>query len=398
MMLKYELKKIFSKKINILLVIVVFLLAVVYSVFAIKSITYVEQDGKEYNGILAARKITSVKNKYKGDISPKLIEQIVSKRQSLNKTYPNTIPNDIYAKDLQAIWDIEDMINSVLTADGEYNPYAILNIEEKDVLNFYSIYKTNLQKMADEYSDTLEQKKFLTKLYSGIKTPFYYEAADSFHTMFMYATTFGLLLVLIVTIPVSSIFTDEFTYKAESILFSSKYGRTRAVRVKVISGIVVATGIYWGGVLLLSIISFSVMGISGFSVSYCFDHPYSIYNVSLGEQYILILFSGYIACLLSALISMLIASKTRKSPLAIFVSFLLFAVSPFIARAFDYKTFFTLTPDSLMNIINSAKIPYIYQINTVVFRQIPFIMCFYSLLVIMFMPLVYRVYKKQSWR
>jgi len=103
---------------------------------------------------------------------------------------------------------------------------------------------------------------------------------------------------------------------------------------------------------------------------------------------------GYIASLLATSVSMLIASKTRTMSIAVAIPFILFCVSPFIGRALPFRTFFSLTPDQLTNIVNSARIPYIYQIGSFVFRQIPFIIVFYAVIAVALLPLVYRNFHK----
>ena len=111
-------------------------------------------------------------------------------------------------------------------------------------------------------------------------------------------------------------------------------------------------------------------------------------------MYAILALGGYVARLLAASVSMLIASKTKTMSIAIIVPAFLFYVSPFLGRALPFRTFFSLTPDQLMNIVNCARIPYIYQVGSIVFRQIPFIIVFYAMIAVAFLPLVYRNYHK----
>ena len=166
------------------------------------------------------------------------------------------------------------------------------------------------------------------------------------------------------------------------------------MHAKIRAGLIIATVVYGIGIGLLSIISFSVMGISGASTAYQFSQPYAIYSVTFGQMYGILVLSGYIASLLAASVSMLIASKTKTMSIAIVAPAILFYVSPFVGRALPFRTFFSLTPDQLMNIVNCARIPYIYQVGTIVFRQIPFIIVFYAVISVAFLPLVYRNYHK----
>lgn len=93
------------------------------------------------------------------------------------------------------------------------------------------------------------------------------------------------------------------------------------------------TVVYWTGMGILSIVSFGVMGTSGFLTPYQIDQPYSIYSMTYGEYYFLILLCGYIASLFSAAITMLVTVKMHSANLAICIPFFLYCMMPFIGRA-----------------------------------------------------------------
>ncbi|MBR1742581.1 MAG: hypothetical protein IJ733_12095 [Lachnospiraceae bacterium] len=65
MMLKYEMKKVWQKRSNRFLMAVVIILSVVFSIFAIYSLRFVDKDGEEHSGILAVRALVSDKNNWK---------------------------------------------------------------------------------------------------------------------------------------------------------------------------------------------------------------------------------------------------------------------------------------------------------------------------------------------
>ena len=57
MMMKYELKKFFNKKINKMILIVMVFLAVVISYLAVGSMRYRDAEGKLYTGVTAGRRL-----------------------------------------------------------------------------------------------------------------------------------------------------------------------------------------------------------------------------------------------------------------------------------------------------------------------------------------------------
>lgn len=381
MMLKYELKKVLNKRMNRVLLAVAMLLMVVFSIFAIGSFRAVDTDGETVTGFSAARIMVEDKNRWKGELTPEVIKKSVESR---------------LADDWQSTSDIIYSTSKMLVGEfSDLDDYeAILSADSAQIASIYDIYHDNLGAMSEEYGDTPEKQAFLMEQYEKIDTPLTYEAYDSWDTMLMYATTCSLILIIVISFIAAGIFAEEFQYKADAVFFSTRYGRSKAVHAKIRAGLIIATVVYGIGIGLLSIISFSVLGTSGASTAYQFSQPYAIYSVTFGQMYGILVLSGYIASLLAASVSMLIASKTKTMSIAIVAPAVLFYVSPFVGRALPFRTFFSLTPDQLMNIVNCARIPYIYQVGTIVFRQIPFIIVFYAVISVAFLPLVYRNYHK----
>ena len=398
MMVKYELKRIFTKRMNRLLLAVAVIIGIVMSVFAVTSNRYVDTEGAVHETPGAARMLAEDKNRWKGEVTGDVIAQIVADRQEINRQYPEDVPNTVFGQKTQSSEDIEFMINNILSGEGDYDDSAILNLTPEQAKDIYSIWKEKTEEMVLEYGETEEQQEFLRARYEKVDTPFYYESPVSWDTMLTYATTYGIILVVLIGFLAAGIFSDEFSLKADAVFFSCRYGRSRAVGGKILTGLLMATVIYWAGMALLSVISYTVMGVSGFSTPYQVDQPYSIYNITFGEEYLILLLSGYVASLLSASVAMLVSAKTHSANIAVCVPFILFCVSPFIGRAVPFDTFFQLTPDQLLNILNCARDPYIYQIGSLVFRQIPFIMLFYTLAAAVFLPLIYQCYRRYGMK
>ncbi len=379
MILKYELKKILNKRVNRVLLAAALLLMVVFSIFAVGSFRArtVSTGGEIVTGLSAARIMIADKNRWQGELTPEVIAKSVESSR---------------AGDSQSTIDIIFWASRMLV--GEFNSFddyeAILSADSAQIASLYDIYHKNLRKMSKEYGDTPEKQAFLMEQYEKIDTPFIYEAYDSWETMLLYATTGSLILIIVIGFLSAGIFAEEFQYKADAVFFSTRHGRSNAVYAKICAGLIVATLVYWIGIGVLSAISFAFMGISGAATTYRLSRPYAVYSVTFGQMYGILVLGGYIASLLAASVAMLIASKTRTMSIAAVVPFVLFCVSPFIGRVLPFRTFFSLTPDQLTNILNCARIPYIYQIGNVVFRQIPFIIVFYAVIAAGLLPLIYR--------
>lgn len=394
MMFNLELKRIFSKKINVIAIGLMLILGVIFSGFAVSSNRYVDESGNVSTGIMSTRKLADNKKQFKGLLTQDKLASIIAQNNKTMKQTPEELDNN-YGKTIQPIDDIRDFMISVLTPDSEYDTSILNQISEENIQNFYSTYQDNMKIMSDEYGKTFVQKKYLEKKYNQIKLPLKYEAYGSWDTMIMYAETYSIILAIIVGFICAGIFADDFQTKADSVFFATKYGRTKAVKTKIKSGIFITTIIYWCGILLLSIICFGIMGVSGINTPYQISQAYSIYIMTYGQYYLLTVLCGYIASLLAASLSMFVAAKMHTIGVAVCIPFFLYCLLPFIGRVLSkYINIFYLMPTVLTNVEASAKVPLIYQIGNWVFRQIPLAMIIYTLISIMLIPLIYRSFNR----
>jgi ABC-type multidrug transport system ATPase subunit/ABC-type transport system involved in multi-copper enzyme maturation permease subunit len=381
-------------KINVLAIGLALILAVIFSGFAVTGNRYVDENGNVSTGIMATRKLTVNRRAWKGILTEDELAKVIA--QNKNAMTQSSEEEDAnYGKRLQPIDEIKNFMISVLTPDSEYDESVLDQMSEENVQSFYDIYQKNMKKMAEEYGKTSAQKEYLEKKYSEIKLPLKYEAYSSWDTMIMYAETYSIILAIIVGFICAGIFADDFQTKADAVFFSTKYGRTKAVKTKILAGIATTAMIYCSGIILLSMICFGIMGISGVNTLYQMYQAYSIYIMTYGQYYLLTVVCGFIASLLAASLSMLVAAKMHTISVAVCIPFFLYCLLPFIGRALSgYTTIFNLIPTILTNVEASARVPLIYQIGNHVFRQIPLVMLMYTIVAIALIPLIYRSFHR----
>lgn len=395
MMLKYELKKIFSKRMNQVLLVAVLVVTIIYSGMAIGSMSYTDADGQSHTGIEAGRLLAEDINQWKGELTTEKISEVINDYKTLSAKYPDEIPNTEYGKTVQSYYDIYNFVIGILTPDSEWNEGVVYLLSDEQLQDVYTIYQDNMKKMVEEYGTTPEKRSYLENIYEKAAVPLTFEAKDSWATMTMYAQTYILLIAVIIGFLAAGIFSGEFRPGTEDVFLATKYGRSKAIKNKIIAGILVSTVIYWIGVGILSFISFAVMGTSGIFTPYQIDDPYSIYIMTYGEYYLLILVGGYIATMFCAALTMLVTVKMHTPNLAVCISFFLLCMMPFIARVLPaFDAFFNLLPTVLTNIFNAVRTPILFQIGSFVFLQIPFLMFLYIVLFVVLLPFIYRGYRR----
>lgn len=399
MMLKYELKKIFTKRINQVILAAALLVGILLSCFAVGSVFYVDENGDSPKGLNTWRLLAEDKNQWKGELTGEKIAEALRIDRALSAQYPDGVPDDVYGSEMQDYSDIRDFVINVLTPDSSWDASVLDQLTDEQAEDIYDIYRENLSKMAEEYGTTPEEKDLLNRIYEKIEIPLVYEAKDSWDTMMMYVETYAIILAVIAGFLAAGIFSGEFRPGVEDVFLAAKYGRSRAVKNKIIAGVLMTTVVYWSGMLILSLISFAIMGTSGFSTPVQIWETYSIYIMTYGEYYLLSLLCGYIASLFCASLTMLVTVKMHTAGVAVCIPFFLLCMMPFVGRALpSFSAFFNLMPDMLINIIECIKAPILYQIGSVVFRQIPLIMVIYAAAAVALLPIVYRSYRRRGLR
>ena len=230
LMLKFELKKIFSKRINQVLLAAVLVVTIIYSGMAIGSMSYTDEEGQDHTGIEAGRLLAADKNQWKGDLTPETISQVIKEYKELSAKYPDGIPDTEYGKSVQSYYDIYDFVIGIITPDSEWNESVVYQHSDEQLQDIYTIYQDNMKKMAEEYGTTPEKRGYLESIYEKIEIPLTFEAKDSWDTMTMYAQTYVLLMAVIIGFLVAGIFSVEFRPGTADVFLAATYGRSKAIK------------------------------------------------------------------------------------------------------------------------------------------------------------------------
>ena len=397
-MLKYELKRIFTKRLNRVLITIGLALSVILSFLAATSNRFVSPQGHLETGISATRKVVADKNRNKGLMTPKRISELITQDQRVFREYKDKGESDkIYGTSIQQYLDVEQLVSYILTGNEDYNPSVYLDVNPKKLLNIYKIREAKIQKLIRQNGKTEEQRKYLKAQYDKISTPYQYEAPDSWDTMQLYVVTYSIVLAVLMGVLASGIFSEEITLKADAIFFSSKYGRDKAIKTKISAGLITSTGIYWIGMCLFTVISLTLMGTSGSHTLMSILNSYTIYNVTYGQAFYIMMFAGYIANLLATTVSMLVSAIMGSPNIAICIPFFLFCIMPFVGRIGGGKGIFLLTPDQLNNFQEIMKVNHIYQIGGFVTNQLALMVLIYVVVNLVLIPVIYSAYKRKSY-
>ena len=360
-MLQFEIKKVFSKFKNKMAMILLLIILIVTSILTMNRVEYIDTDGERSSGIAAARKLRVEQNKWAGYLTEDVFAEAVKENEQINNS-KEALSDDIAAQDKayakkQGISDICNLIICAFSEWRDYNYYAIDNVSLEEAKQVYEKRISSLKEYLDSGEETFtdEQKNFLIQRYENLKTPFYYEYIGGWSALLQNMSTFILMLALVIGFFVSGIFSDEFQIKADSIFFSSKLGRNKAVVSKVSAGFLITTVLYVVFVLLYTAIVLLMLGADGANCPIQLDLWRSTYNVTFFQAYLLIVAGGYVGTLFAAIISMIVSAASRSTATAVIVPFMILCAFPFLSRIITLPGICSFFPDQLLEVYLSVK-------------------------------------------
>lgn len=246
----------------------------------------------------------------------------------------------------------------------------------------------------NRYSE--QEQQFLIAQYEKLKKPFYYEYADGWAALLEYAPSIIMLVVLTTGFLAAGIFSDEFQLKADSVFFSAKLGRDKAVAAKIKAGFIVVTSIYWITIVLYSGIILTVLGFggAGCAIQNGFSNWKAFYNITYLQDYLLTVLGGYLGNLFILFLSMFASAKTHSKALAVSIPFILLFIPSFLSGISVLSEVLGLLPDQLLQVYTAVKTFNLYQIGDRVVGAVPIILTMYFILFCILLPLLYQVYRK----
>lgn len=403
-MILFEIKKILSRTGSKIGILVLLVTLVVSCYFAVEYTTYVDEEGKRHTGIVAVNNLREEKEKWIGVVTEDYLKKVIQENNEINAIYPYD-PSDPVTSDMgyslsQGIDDIKTIINCAFGEFRSYNYLRADSVTEDEVGNLYENRIRNVKTWlsSDEAKEqySAAEKEYIIDSYATLKTPFYYEPADGWITALEYASTVIVLTMLVLSFFVSGIFSGEFQLKADSIFFSTKYGRNKGTFSKIAAGLIVTTVVYWTMILLYSLIIFSVYGTSGAN---CFIQTSlggwkSLYHMTFLQEYLLVIVGGYVGVLFILLLSMLVSAGTHATVVAVTIPFIMIFIQPFFGGFPNLKDVLGLLPDQLLQMNTAANTFVLYEIGGKVVPSVPILMTIYPLLCVFLLPIIYKVYHR----
>lgn len=404
-MVKFEIKKVFLRRGNQIAVALLAVLLCVVCFFA-GNISYVNESGETETGFQAVKKLREEQKEWAGFLDEVKIRKVIEENNKISQT-PEAKSEDFQENDKafhkkQGFQEIRNLLNYAY-AEGfrDYNYFRADSLKPEDASKFYENRIVLLKEWLSGEGKALfseTEKEYLIKKYESLQTPFFYDYVEGWKQIFLYFPTILMILMLVLGYLISGIFAREFQWKADSILFSSMYGKDKAVSAKVKACFYIVTGIYWCTVLLYTGAVLLYLGADG---AFCPVQANSsgwksFYEMTNMEKYILCAVGGYLGCLFISFLTMLVSGKTKSSVAAVVLPFVLLFLPSFLSNINHPAAagILGLLPDRLLQLAQGTANFTLYEIGGKVLDGIFLLFPVYSVFCALLLPVLKRMYRK----
>ncbi len=339
-MIKYEWKKIWSNKLAQLSIIGcgLFLVFCVWS--SIMQISATNEKGENFSGMSAVEVMKNTQQKI--ELTQAKVDEIVkqylkyisdSSTNSESETY-HYLSEEAYRTFYLPNKDLLSLITNVYREPGSGSSM-------KEVLeeNVGKDFQEAQIKRDNTYIGLKKEQGRLTPSeanYWKEKTENLQEYQYGYHkswSMILDTLTWSVLIMMIICIGIAPIFAGEYQSKCDSLILCMKYGKSKLVFAKTISGWLYATCVYWGITLIYSSVYMIFLGTRGADLPIQLKYPaMSVgYNLTMGEAVGIALLLGYFFTLGIMGITLFLSALLKNAYAVIIVAFLLTIIPTFLS-------------------------------------------------------------------
>lgn len=293
---KYELKKIFKRKIVYITLALLVLIAAYMGMAEPLSFAVSSSDGETISGMKYAAEKKANAEMVTGKIDDGMLNQIREYKGGYTGPFdPKLQQTSAVIGYVSDIMDNRDAYNSV---DAD------------------TLYQTRLHKVQNNWQNQMlseSEKEYWTEKENGLEKPFVYGYAKGWHTILDEMLSLNILLILSVSICLSTVFSEEHTRKTDQLILSSKCGRKTIFFSKIASGITFGLGCAVVFLVTTMVSTLCVYGTNGSWVPVQIYLPECSWNITMGQAVMLMSGTYLTAAILYSAFVMFLSEALKNS-------------------------------------------------------------------------------------
>ncbi|MBO5227920.1 MAG: hypothetical protein J6B39_02870 [Lachnospiraceae bacterium] len=339
-LVKYELKKILTRKTAIISVVIMML---VMAFMASMDVLFSDETGKSGFEIMTEYREQSL------HLNGRLVDNTLLRE--MRESFGERAKASDGTVDINAVLDdwsnpyraIFTMVRSIVGSNG-----GAIEVDEDTLYKAWEAYNVNRW---DTYRLTEGEKEYWREKLTEVERPFtYYYNYGSSKSMVEFYTC-SILMLLMVTVSLSAVFSDEYSKGMDKLIMSTRKGKGITYFAKLTAGMIFA---FVGAILLILsgiIPTLMFYGAEGMDAAVQLYMETSPFNMTIGNVLCIFMVIYMITALLYAVLTMLFSQVFRSSitSMGIMIGFLIFMMCVTVPENFRVLSqLFDLLPANVL--------------------------------------------------
>lgn len=315
----FEYKKIFTRK-SVLIAIALALAATVFAVMASVIGTNSATGKSHYEEMLIDKEYAMALSGR--PLDGKLILETSKAYQTIpDGAYPYG-DSEEYQKDARPYSMVYTLIDSAYAERGNgFNLADLQTISEEDAYGYYETrinqYRLNLE---NNSSFTQANVDRVIGIDSQVQKPFIMDYTYGYERFFSFTTTNAFIVMFLIAFILSPMFVNEYSQRTDSLILTSKNGKTSQIYAKIFTGISFSITLSTFFLLVGYLLCMCIYGFEGANAPIQLHIPLLTYNFTMFEAVILLFVTTILGGLLMTGICFLLSSAMNSSIVVLAVS------------------------------------------------------------------------------
>ena len=315
MIFKYELKKIFMKKINIVAMLVGYIILAITTIYPVMiEDVYIFSEDKELTGLDAIKYQQDFAKNQTDELSEEYVTDVLKEIQASNID-PNSDEGYLTLND-----KYDNLYDYLLKSykpigDMSLNRDTLFKVDIKDGAKFY---ETRIQRVKE-----LVNKNLPTGNYSKAEKEFWINKAKSVKTPFKWGNTFvvkqydtviafSFYMMFVLVVCLSSVFPTEHENRTEGLLLSTKQGQRNLVLAKAWASYTFGFGYLFLGYLVSGLWLYFTIGAEGFELPIQLLDSSICSSMNMTQYLLLQLLISVVVCFFEISLILFVSAFTRN--------------------------------------------------------------------------------------
>lgn len=329
-LIKFELKKLWDKKMNRIVICFCLLLIIFLFFNTGKDFLATSEKGEQYRGQEAIGVRKEQIEKIAGVLTNERIQGEIQKLQELRNNEENLVTNSEGEIDFSPkIYNeyLSNRLNLLTNVNRVYSNYntsyitELFNLKLEKQKDFYELREQRIkEKLEQNYEGntyTSPEKQYWTEKSETVKTPLEYDFYYGWSNLY---STYEMLIlgVIAICICLASVFAGEYQSGTDKILLTTKYGKSKNITAKIISSYLFATVVF--AIYLIAALGtvFFMFGTEGGNLPIQLSNILSPYALTFLQSLVYNIFISYMVLFGMVGVTLFLSAKL-KNPMTVLV-------------------------------------------------------------------------------